>query len=132
MSAPASSPAKNNTSAGSKYPSIELVKLEPKWQEGLKRFLHDLAESGDGEYFSPHPADDESVNRIAGYDGKDLYYLLVEAEKVIGYGLLRGWDEGYQIPSLGVAIHPSVRGAGLGKMFMGFLHLLASEKVRAK
>jgi ribosomal protein S18 acetylase RimI-like enzyme len=50
--------------------------------------------------------------------------------------MLRGWDEGYQIPSLGLAIHPSVRGQGLGKMLMGFLHLQAfrrgAEKVRLR
>jgi len=79
---------------------------------------------------------EDSINRITHYKGKDLYYLLVEDEKVLGYGLLRGWDEGYQIPSLGIAIRPSVRCLGLGRILMDFLHLAAyrrgARKVRLR
>ena len=66
----------------------------------------------------------------------DLYYVLVEANAVIGYGMLRGWSEGYEIPSLGIAIAPSARGQGLGRAFMHFLHAAArrrgSTKVRLR
>jgi len=136
MSAPASSPAKNRSPADIAYPSLEVVRLAPEWQEGLQKFFEDLKASGDEVFFSPHPTDADSICRIAAHDGKDLYYLLIEQGKAFGYGMLRGWDEGYQIPSLGLAIHPSVRGQGLGKMLMDFLHLLAfrrgAEKVRLR
>lgn len=128
MSAPVSSPAKNRSSADIAYPSLEVVRLAPEWQEGLQQFFQDLKAGGDDVFFSPHPTDADSIRRIAAHDGKDLYYLLVEQGKVLGYGLLRGWDEGYQIPSLGLAIHPSARGQGLGKMLMDLLHLLASRR----
>jgi ribosomal-protein-alanine N-acetyltransferase len=128
MSVPASSPAKNSVPVDIAYPSLEVVRLAPEWQEGLQQFFQDLKASGDEVFFSPHPSDVDSIRRIAAHDGKDLYYLLVEHGKVLGYGMLRGWDEGYQIPSLGLAIHPSARGQGLGKMFMDFLHLLASRR----
>lgn len=129
-------PAKSRSPEGSAYPSLEVVRLAPEWEEGLQQFLQDLKASGDEIFFSPHPADADSIRRIAAHDGKDLYYLLVEQGEVLGYGMLRGWDDGYQIPSLGLAIHPSARGRGLGKMLMDFLHLLASrrgaEKVRLR
>lgn len=116
--------------------SIELVKLTPAWQAGLKLFFQSLNSEGDRQYFSPHPTDEKSINQIASTSGRDLYYLLVEDEKVLGYGLLRGWDEGYTIPSLGVAIHPLARGAGLGRMLIHFLHTLAhlrgARKVRLR
>jgi ribosomal protein S18 acetylase RimI-like enzyme len=111
---------------------MELVRLAPNWHEGLKTFLSELKKGGDETYFSPHPADDISIREVASLNGKDLYYLLVEEGKVLGYGLLRGWDEGYSIPSLGVAIHPSVRGAGLGKLLMNFLHILGSQRGASK
>ncbi len=79
-------------------------------------------------FFYPHPADDITIDRIANYKGKDLYYLLVEDEKILGYGILRGWDEGYQTPSLGIAISPCVRGSGLGTLLMNFLHVAASRR----
>lgn len=128
MSAPASSPAEIKPSSRVQYPSMELVRLAPRWQDGLTLFLAELKECGDELFFSPHPVDEISIGRVAGLNGKDLYYLLVEGEKVLGYGLLRGWDEGYSIPSLGVAIHPAVRGAGLGKLFMNFLHAMALQR----
>lgn len=132
MSAPASSSARNKSPADIEYPSLEVVRLAPQWQEGLQLFFQDLKESGDDVFFSPHPADDDSIRRITDLNGRDLYYLLVEDGRVLGYGMLRGWDEGYQIPSLGLAIHPSARGQGLGKMFMDFLHLLAFRRGASK
>lgn len=128
MSAPVSSPVSARSSAGAAYPSLELIRLSPEWQEDLQRFLDDLKSGGDDVFFSPHPADADSIRRIAAYDGKDVYYLLVEQGKILGYGMLRGWDDGYSVPSLGLAIHPSARGQGLGKMLMVLLHLLASRR----
>lgn len=109
-----------------------MVRLAPQWQGGLQQFFQGLKESGDDVFFSPHPTDDDTIRRIAHLDGRDMYYLLVEEGRVLGYGMLRGWDEGYQIPSLGLAIHPSARGQGMGRMFMDFLHLLAARRGAGK
>lgn len=97
----------------------------PAWAEALQRFFQDIDAGGDGAYFNPHPTDTKSLERLAGHRGRDLYYVLIEQGKVLGYGLLRGWDEGYEIPSLGLAIHPTARGQGLGRMMMKLLHVLA-------
>ena len=39
--------------------------------------------------------------------------------------MLRGWDEGYTIPSLGVAAASEYRGTGLGRLMMDYLHAVA-------
>ncbi len=74
--------------------------------------------------------------RLCAYEGRDLYYAAAAGESVLAYGLLRGWDEGYAVPSLGVAVHPNARGLGLARTFMGFLHAAAglrgAKKVRLK
>src|SRR3989442_13694036 len=118
MSAPALNPSENKNSTGTGGPSLELVRLSPRWQEGLRLFFEALRENMDERLFCPHPTDEETISQLAHYVGRDLYYVLVEEENVLGYGLLRGWDEGYQIPSLGIAIHTSARGYGLGRILI--------------
>src|SRR6185503_6378785 len=39
-----------------------------------------------------------------------------------------GWDEGFEVPSLGIALHPQARGNGLGRRFMLFLHQEAQAR----
>lgn len=106
----------------------EFCRLEPKWKPALSRFLRDLQTSGDEKHFHPHPFTPEEIERVVNYSGADLYYVLVENESVLGYGLLRGWDEGYAVPSLGLALHPAVRGLGLARLFMEFLHAAARRR----
>lgn len=104
---------------------LECRKLTVEWKQQLINFLSDLEKDGENKYFYPHSFTDEALDGVVQYTGKDSYYILIEEDIVLGYGLLRGWDEGYKIPSLGIAIHSSVRGTGLGTMFMHFLHAAA-------
>jgi ribosomal-protein-alanine N-acetyltransferase len=116
--------------------ALQVRVIDGTLEKPLAKFFHILSESGDDEYFHPHPFTDEEAKKRALYSGQDLYYVLLEGDKVLGYGMLRGWDEGYDVPSLGIVIHPSARGLGLGKLFMHFLHTMArhrgSSKVRLK
>ena len=92
------------------------------------RCLHSFSRSWPsriGSTFHPHPLDAPTARRIAHYAGQDLYYGTVYGKQLVGYGMLRGWDEGYAVPSLGVAVHPQARGAGVGKLLMHFLHAAA-------
>jgi hypothetical protein len=41
---------------------------------------------------------------------------------------LRGWDEGYLEPSLGIAIDPQWQGKGIGKILMNHLHEEAQKR----
>jgi ribosomal protein S18 acetylase RimI-like enzyme len=68
------------------------------------------------------------AERICSYAGRDLYYAACAGGSVLAYGLLRGWDEGYDIPSLGIAIAPAARGRGLARPFMHFLHAAAKQR----
>lgn len=43
----------------------------------------------------------------------------------VAYGLLRGWDDGYEIPSLGLAVSSAHRGLGFGRLMMEYLHVVA-------
>jgi [ribosomal protein S18]-alanine N-acetyltransferase len=108
--------------------AAQCLPLSPRWQQPLKRFLEALQQAGDDRLFQPHPFTDEALEHLARYQGKDVYCVLVKEERVVGYGLLRGWDEGYEVPSLGIAIHPQSRHEGLGTELMRWLHATALER----
>lgn len=118
--------------AAGTVPPLECRSLSPEWEEPLTAFFRVLEQAGDREHFHPHPLDAGEAERLVLYAGKDLYYVLVEGRKILAYGMLRGWDEGYEVPSLGIAVHPSVRGTGLGRAFMHFLHAAARRKGAGK
>lgn len=117
--------------AGSKS-VLECRRLGPEWADGLLEFLTGLRRAGDDEYFKPHEFTRAAVDRLCLYKGEDLYLVLVEGGRVLGYGMLRGWDEGYAVPSLGIAIHPDDRRSGLGKALMAFLHAAAIRRGAAR
>jgi ribosomal-protein-alanine N-acetyltransferase len=111
---------------------LECRKLSIEWRSGFADFCRALEAAGDTAFFQPHPFTDAELDRLMLYRGLDLYYIVVEGPAVLGYGLLRGWDEGYAIPSLGIAIHPAARSSGLGLSLMHFLHAAARRRGAAK
>lgn len=90
--------------------------------------LQEVEAEAEQNWFQPHPFDLAHLAALGDAKGKDLYYVLHVGEEVVGYGLLRGWDEGFAIPSLGVAIRRSRRGRRLGTLLMNFLHAAAFER----
>jgi ribosomal-protein-alanine N-acetyltransferase len=97
-------------------------------RSALGDFFEALRAAGDEALFSPHPLTREHAASLAAYAGRDLYYVAVAGGSILGYGMLRGWDEGFAVPSLGIAIHPDSRGSGLGRAMMAVLHLAARRR----
>lgn len=59
---------------------------------------------------------------------KDLFFgVFGRDNKIIGFGMLRGWDEGYEVPSLGVLIDEEMRGSGIGARLVEFLVSVARD-----
>lgn len=108
--------------------AIECIAFRPGWEGGLAHFFAALDEGGDGAFFHPHRWDKSTLRALARGTGDDLYYLFVQSRNVLAYGLLRGWNEGYAIPSLGIAVHPSARSTGLGSLMMEYLEVMARHR----
>jgi ribosomal protein S18 acetylase RimI-like enzyme len=108
--------------------SLEFRQVSARHEQGLGAFFGDLRARGDEQWFHPHPLTADHAARLAAYRGRDLYYVATRGEAVLAYGLLRGWDEGYEVPSLGIAVHPEARGRGLARSFMLFLHAAARQR----
>ena len=112
--------------------ALEFRLLGPDLETGLSELFRAFAQGQDHAFFHPHPMTDEEAKRLCGYRGRDLYYAACMGTAVLAYGLLRGWDEGYEIPSLGIAIHAEARGQGLARPFMAFLHAAAKARGATK
>jgi len=108
--------------------AIECVLLRPGREHALARFFADLMEAGDDLFFHPHAGDAAALRAIAEHPGEDLHVVFVEGDEVRAYGLLRGWNEGYEVPSLGIAVHPGARAGGLGRLMMEYLETMARHR----
>ena len=60
----------------------------------------------------PTPLPVSRAGRRCSYQGLDPHYADYCSGEVAGYGLLRGWDQGYAVPSLGIAVSPSIEAGG--------------------
>jgi ribosomal-protein-alanine N-acetyltransferase len=120
----------------------------PDDDAGLAGLFAALAAVGDERLFHPHPLTADVARAVCRHrdsargGAEDEYHLAIDAHEpaacgpVVGYGILRGWTEGFVVPSLGIAVHPAYRGHGIARRLMVHLHDIAArrgaERVRLK
>jgi ribosomal protein S18 acetylase RimI-like enzyme len=107
---------------------LEAVRLRCAEAPALLEMLLELERAGETRHFAPHPFTLASLNALCEETRQDLHYVFKCGSVVMAYGLLRGWDEGFSTPSLGIAVRPGVRGLGYGAALMHFLHCAARAR----
>ncbi len=107
---------------------IQYCSIDVSWIKRLASFFELIKNKKEEQYFHPHPFNRAKAEEVCHYKGHDLYFIQTNENEICGYGMLRGWDEGYSVPSLGIITHPAYRGKGLGERFMNFLHDQARHK----
>lgn len=84
--------------------------------------------------FTAFPLSSETAEYIATVAHKDKYFIYAENGKFLGFSMLRGWDEGFSIPSFGIFVDHLCQGRGLGKFIlkltMGEAEKIGCKKVR--
>jgi GNAT superfamily N-acetyltransferase len=107
---------------------VRFAQLSSHHQASLAALFEALVENGDGTHFFPHPLTATEADRLCNRAGLDEYIVLIEDGVVIGYGMLRGWDDGFDVPSLGFATHPQHRRKGVADAMVR--ELIQRAKVR--
>jgi len=104
--------------------------------EGHDRKLHEFFIRNKEDYtlFHPHGYSITELGDILTQKKRDIYSAIFGNGDIIAYGILRGWDEGYSIPSLGIMIDKEYRQVGLFSLYMKYLHTICKirncDKVR--
>src|SRR4051812_39290224 len=107
---------------------MEAVLLGPADRDALAALFEEIAADGSAASFHPHPFTPAQAASICERKGRDAYLALREGGRFVAYGMLRGWDEGYDVPSLGIYVARPARGRGVGRVMMERLHAAARER----
>jgi ribosomal protein S18 acetylase RimI-like enzyme len=105
----------------SRVPGPAIERISAADAAPLGQFFEALAADVEtARFFHPHPLTIAYAAELCGKMStcRDLYFVARWRGRIAGYSLLRGWDEGYAIPSVGVCVHPTLRNAGLGHVLM--------------
>lgn len=104
---------------------VDILCLTPSHTVALGRLFARVANDPKSGHFHPHPFSDTEAERICTLAGNDKYVGLRSGGDFRGYGMLRGWNDGFSIPSLGIYVAPELRGTGAARLLMQHLHLIA-------
>jgi ribosomal protein S18 acetylase RimI-like enzyme len=77
--------------------------------------------------FHPFPLDAASARRLCTHTGRDRYFVFEESGSLFGFAMLRGWDEGFAIPSFGILVHREHAGHGIGRSLTAHALTIAKE-----
>jgi glycosyltransferase involved in cell wall biosynthesis/ribosomal protein S18 acetylase RimI-like enzyme len=103
-------------------------------ERALERFFLRNAVPQVTRTFDPFPLSTESARTIVSKPKRDRYYGAFLGRRVIGMTMLRGWDEGFDVPSFGVVVDRDFQGHRVGKRLTDFAlaeaSRLGSEHVR--
>jgi FkbM family methyltransferase len=111
------------------HPDLQILPLSPPHAPALADLFLSLRAAGDDRLFHPHPLTAGEAHRLCSAPSPDYYCLAIESNhRAAAYGLLRGWSEGYAVPSLGIAVHPDARGRGVARAVMHHLHAEAARR----
>jgi ribosomal protein S18 acetylase RimI-like enzyme len=100
---------------------ISIRQIQAADVQPLGEFFSALAADWEAiRFFHPHPFTPEFAGELCGSlpARRDRYYVATFGRVIIAYMMLRGWDEGYSVPSFGVCNHPALRDVGLGQALL--------------
>jgi ribosomal protein S18 acetylase RimI-like enzyme len=80
-------------------------------------------------HFHPFPLTTETARLVTDAGQLDRYYVATVDETIVGFCMLRGWADGFEIPSFGVFVDHAHHGHGCGKQLTEFA-IAEAERLR--
>lgn len=102
-------------------PDLCIRPLAPSDAAGLGRLFERAAADLETErFFRPFPLTAETARDLCDPPSarRDGYFAAFHLGEPVAFSMLRGWDEGFAVPSFGVCVHPELRDVGLGKALL--------------
>jgi len=98
-----------------RFKKVEIKRIGPNFAKSLSSAL---LKSGINysKYFIPFEFDYESIKQVLLKMKLDQFFCIFVNNKIAGFYMLRGFDDGYKIPTYGVWISKDCSGMGLAKL----------------
>ena len=100
-------------------PALSISPLRPDDAHKLAAMLQDNGPEY-MRYFAPFAFDEQTICRILTQARRDHYWGLWDDDVIAGFFMLRGLDEGYQVPAYGVCVARSHAGRGLLRLTVAY------------
>jgi ribosomal protein S18 acetylase RimI-like enzyme len=94
---------------------VKLFPIGPPHASALVRLFERNNDADTTARFDPFPLTAGRARAIAEQPRADLYFAAEIDGELVGMTMLRGWDEGYDVPSFGILVDRAHRGGGLGR-----------------
>ena len=101
-------------------PDVDVREIGPEDRGELARFLEENDRPEIVRTFNPFPMTAETAERIATAPRRDRYYGAFDDRRLVGLSMLRGWDEGYEVPSFGIVVDHRAHDRGIGGRLTAF------------
>jgi ribosomal protein S18 acetylase RimI-like enzyme len=106
---------------------LSLRALRPEDETALAELFSRNALPEVVRHFHPFPLDAESARALSRGRRRDRFYVACRGPRIVGLSMLRGWDEGHDVPRFGVLVDRDQRGCGIGSRLLDH----AIEQARA-
>ncbi len=83
--------------------------------EALALLFERNSVSAVSDSFDPFPLTIAQARSIALEARQDAYYLAWHGDRAVAMSMLRGFDEGYEVPSFGIFVDHERHGCGIGR-----------------
>jgi ribosomal-protein-alanine N-acetyltransferase len=95
--------------------NMRFVEMGPECVDALTALFEQNADPAVTKRFDPFSLTAAQALRIATEPRRDLYYSATQDGQLLALSMLRGFDEGYAIPSFGIFVDRECNGQGIGR-----------------